>query len=260
MLGDDRKARNELASSCVGSLVMFGHVHNVPIPPVQVEERVDIRGESRASARIAGTPVFFQAADLNDPKAAQEEAFWSGLCEGRTDRALFLLAGDGMVVRFNAVAQAMVAQGDIFSVLRGHLTCNDPADHNKLRSILSSFVNDDQVAGALRLDSRLMATVDRVTPPFSDRTASTFHVLLVVYVPPEFNEGILERWRSMFGFTPQEARVAELMRRGLDDNELATLLDVSLATVRTHVRQIYAKAGTRNRAEIAHLLSRVDIF
>src|SRR5690606_38083516 len=51
--------------------------------------------------------------------------------------------------------------------------------------------------------------------------------------------------------TPAEWRVLELVREGLSNGEIATRLDVSVNTVRTHVSRILAKTGAEDRVALA---------
>src|SRR5690606_9456741 len=51
--------------------------------------------------------------------------------------------------------------------------------------------------------------------------------------------------------TPAEWRVLELVREGLSNGEIATRLDVSVNTVRTHVSRILAKTGANDRVALA---------
>jgi DNA-binding NarL/FixJ family response regulator len=56
------------------------------------------------------------------------------------------------------------------------------------------------------------------------------------------------------GLTPREAEVAHLVAIGASNAEIAHALSVSLATVKTHLTQIYAKLGLRSRTQLAVLL------
>ncbi len=50
--------------------------------------------------------------------------------------------------------------------------------------------------------------------------------------------------------TPQERRVAELAAAGLSNKEIARQLWVSVSTVESHLRQVYAKLGLRSRRQL----------
>jgi DNA-binding NarL/FixJ family response regulator len=49
--------------------------------------------------------------------------------------------------------------------------------------------------------------------------------------------------------TPREAEVLRLIAAGHSNREIARILFVSEATVKTHVNRIFAKTGSRDRAQ-----------
>jgi DNA-binding CsgD family transcriptional regulator len=56
------------------------------------------------------------------------------------------------------------------------------------------------------------------------------------------------------GLSGREAEIALLIGRGLTNKEIAAELCISSGTVRTHVYNLYRKAGVSNRVELANLL------
>jgi len=56
------------------------------------------------------------------------------------------------------------------------------------------------------------------------------------------------------GLTPGERRVAELVAAGLSNKQAAERLYISVTTVDTHLRGVYAKLGVRSRAQLARRL------
>jgi DNA-binding NarL/FixJ family response regulator len=59
-----------------------------------------------------------------------------------------------------------------------------------------------------------------------------------------------EACRDRTSLTPTLTRVADAIARGLSDKEIAVLLDLELATVRTYVRRVYARLGVHNRVQL----------
>lgn len=61
--------------------------------------------------------------------------------------------------------------------------------------------------------------------------------------------------RSSTGLSDREAQIAYHAALGRSDREIAEVLFVSLATVRTHLRHIYRKLGVSNRSSLCRRLS-----
>ncbi len=62
-----------------------------------------------------------------------------------------------------------------------------------------------------------------------------------------------ERIRAL-GLSGREAQMAVLIARGLANKEIAAELGISPATVRTHIYNLYQKAGARSRVELINKL------
>lgn len=55
---------------------------------------------------------------------------------------------------------------------------------------------------------------------------------------------------SRLGLSPRETELTELVCRGIDTGTVCDLLDVTEATVRTHLRRIFADLGIGNRSQL----------
>ena len=60
-------------------------------------------------------------------------------------------------------------------------------------------------------------------------------------------------WQT-YGITKAESRIAELVRQGLQDKEIAVELAISPRTVSSHLSHLYQKTNTQNRTELINLL------
>jgi DNA-binding CsgD family transcriptional regulator len=58
----------------------------------------------------------------------------------------------------------------------------------------------------------------------------------------------------MFGLTPAESRLAEMLVSGLTVQEAALQLFISAHTAKTHLKRILSKTGTRRQSELVSLL------
>ncbi len=62
------------------------------------------------------------------------------------------------------------------------------------------------------------------------------------------------RLEKLYNFTPGEARVASLLVQGLNLDNAATYLGVSLNTVRSHLRTIFDKTGSGRQPELVRII------
>jgi len=59
----------------------------------------------------------------------------------------------------------------------------------------------------------------------------------------------------VYGLTPAQAAVARSLFAGHSVEQTAQALDLSLNTVRTHLKQIFTKCEVNSQAELLHLLA-----
>lgn len=81
---------------------------------------------------------------------------------------------------------------------------------------------------------------------------------LIFIVDPAANRLASSRqlW-DLFQLTQAESRLVMALMRGLTPEEFAHEANVSIATVRTHLRSAFSKTGARRQAELVKLLSGV---
>jgi DNA-binding CsgD family transcriptional regulator len=60
--------------------------------------------------------------------------------------------------------------------------------------------------------------------------------------------------RSHVTISPREAEIVRLVAKGLPNKAIASVLDVSLWTVATHLRRVFTKLGVNSRAEMVALV------
>lgn len=124
--------------------------------------------------------------------------------------------------------------------------------------ILTTFEQDDYIFGALRAGASgfllkrtrpedLLAAVHTIATGESLLSPSvTRRVIdrLAQQPAPE-----LVNTAQLAALTPREREVLDLLARGLSNREIAALLTVEESTIRTHVKQVLAKLGLRDRIQ-----------
>ncbi|TAN32078.1 LuxR family transcriptional regulator [bacterium] len=58
----------------------------------------------------------------------------------------------------------------------------------------------------------------------------------------------LEQAGTKARFTPREAEILLLLSQGLADKQIASILSISLSTLRTHIHRLFTKTGCFSRA------------
>jgi DNA-binding CsgD family transcriptional regulator len=75
----------------------------------------------------------------------------------------------------------------------------------------------------------------------------------VVVVLKSGELSLIELWQSQARLTPREAEVLQRLAQGKTRKEISAILQVSEATVRTHLEHLYVKLGVTNRVEAASI-------
>jgi DNA-binding CsgD family transcriptional regulator len=60
--------------------------------------------------------------------------------------------------------------------------------------------------------------------------------------------------RALYGLTPTESRLAELLLQGLEIREAAERMSTAFETARSHLKRLMAKTGTRRQTELLRLM------
>jgi DNA-binding CsgD family transcriptional regulator len=60
--------------------------------------------------------------------------------------------------------------------------------------------------------------------------------------------------RQLYGVTPTEARLADLLLEGLEVRDIANRLTMTLETARFHLKRVLAKTGARRQTELMRLM------
>lgn len=175
--------------------------------------------------------------------------------------AVVLVDAAGTVVGTNRAARELLAEADGLSLAGQALAVRgtEGADFRRLVSGAVGGGRDGQCAGSLRLSRAsgrpaLHVWVTRV-PTHQDPFSSHGAVAAVFVTDPAASDPLShERLHSLYGLTPAESRLASLLADGKELRQAAEALEVSLHTVRTQLRSLFAKTDTRRQAELVRLL------
>ncbi|GAO11630.1 response regulator [Streptomyces lydicamycinicus] len=128
--------------------------------------------------------------------------------------------------------------------------------------VLTTYADDDSLFPALQTGARGYLTKDAD----SDEIVRAIDDVLSgeAGLSPKIQRRLLERFTEPVsprrrpsdepsdGLTAREAEVLRPIAEGQSNPEIARTLHVSTATVETHINNLIAKAGLRNRAQVIH--------
>ncbi|MDZ7783346.1 MAG: helix-turn-helix transcriptional regulator [Halioglobus sp.] len=103
------------------------------------------------------------------------------------------------------------------------------------------------------------ADLSRVEDFYPHPFGSGGALVMMLVDPDETSTLDFSHVQAMYGLTPKEAEVGELLARGYSAAEVAEQLNVSPNTVGTHKRSLYSKAGVHTRVELVRLAHNINI-
>ncbi|TVO76748.1 helix-turn-helix transcriptional regulator [Sedimenticola selenatireducens] len=214
-------------------------------------------------------PHLKRAADLTR-LLAREDALVAGSCEAldRLEIGVLLLSESGALLWANKRAEQALSGDYPLDISGGQLKACAGHEQAALRRLVSEVVamgmgRDHPGSNALRLlgDPENHQPLVLLGVPVSRETASfwcpTERTAAILYIgsPAEQRRFCHDRLRQLFGLTPAEARVTELIANGLELKRIAQRLGSSQHTVRSQLKSIYQKTGTGRQGELVSLIT-----
>jgi DNA-binding CsgD family transcriptional regulator len=177
----------------------------------------------------------------------------------RLDRGVVLLDARGCIVDANSHALHVIRSCSGINVRAGRFSLTDRELDQQLRDGLASHGTsrrNERVVLAARVRCRgsepYCIVIRALSPEFHERRTA---FLALLYAPNGLQGISVEVLRRVYGLTPAQAAVARNLFAGHSVEETAQALDLSLNTVRTHLKQIFTKCGVNSQAELLHLLA-----
>lgn len=182
-------------------------------------------------------------------------------------RACIVLTPDADVISSNTMAQKLLAQGDVMRIRDDKLELCDKGKNIELRRELQAVLElpKDKLAtytwhrnlsDSTEPDSCMLAM--HVFPFETWRLESSTRdrvLIMAVQVQSEVAIPSVAQIREFYQLTGAQARVSVALLEGKTVEEVAEALNISVNTVRTHLRAIYSRLGVDNKS---HLIARLS--
>ncbi|WP_315760079.1 helix-turn-helix transcriptional regulator [Sphingomonas sp. Y38-1Y] len=168
------------------------------------------------------------------------------------DQRARLVVGPGLSVQWsNAAADRLLGTGRAVANHHDRLQFFH-ADHERQ---VAGFVRDLVQIGAMALPlgedgGWLLFSGRRLPDPQGE------YVSLLITPDTELSTPRYHDFESIFGLTASENRIVLALLRGSTADVIASASNVSVMTVRTHLRRIYQKLGVGSREQLLHRLNR----
>jgi DNA-binding CsgD family transcriptional regulator len=179
--------------------------------------------------------------------------------------ACITLDSAGLVLSMNRRAKALVASAETLRVKERKLLATLTVEQSTLDACIAPACASlgkslHPGVGAVVLHSvRGNALYMSVLPYHSswsfleDRPAA----LLFLTTPEEQGHGEHRLWKSMFGLSPAECRVAEMMMHGMEVTEISEAIRIKVDTVRYYQKCVYRKTAVKGQGQLMRLLTRL---
>jgi DNA-binding CsgD family transcriptional regulator/PAS domain-containing protein len=179
--------------------------------------------------------------------------------------AMFLVDAAGRVVHANAAGHALLNKTAVVRAAGGKFTAVDAQADRALHDIFMNAESGDAAVGTTgiavplssRTGERYVAHVLPLTSGARRRAGVAYSAVAAVFVHKAALElpHPLEIISATFKLTPAEMRVLMMIVQFGGVQEVAPMLGVSEATVKTHLQRIFAKTETKRQADLVKLVA-----
>lgn len=182
-------------------------------------------------------------------------------------RPMILIDAQHNIVISNAPGETIINAGTSVYKQSGKLICRSPRGAAALRQGLAELqikINDcyfQQRRVAVRIEGetrehQILCSLWALRPAETMGLFGAAEVILITVAPAPSSSVDVVLVASMFELTPAEAKVAVALVEGLDLRKIARSHNTALETVRSQLKAIFLKTGTRRQSDLVALLLR----
>jgi DNA-binding CsgD family transcriptional regulator len=180
--------------------------------------------------------------------------------------AAILVTGRGQIRHMNRLAAGYLQGADVqgadgLCLRQGRLVATDTSEDGRLQSLIagaSGEISGSLPGGAMKISRPRARTSLQVVvvpaPPQYRRFESTSLAVVFLIDPASRPKARAALMRQLYGLTPAEARIADLLAGGNEVGEVAAKAGITVETARFHLKRVMAKTGARRQTELVRLM------
>lgn len=181
----------------------------------------------------------------------------------RLSSAVVLLDASAKPILLNRAARLILDAGDGLLLSRNGLLSQTPSEHQQLRAIIAKTAIAGSRTGRMQSGSLLITRSAKrplhllVVPLLPDGAMEARDAVVMVLIQdPDASPRLpSEVLRELYGLTQAESRLARSLLEGHSLSDVASLNNVSHETVRSQIKSVLHKTGTRSQGQLIRLLS-----
>ncbi len=179
--------------------------------------------------------------------------------------ALVLLDRSGKAVLANRAARSICDERDGLLMTSSGITAQRSTENVQLRAAILQAIQVSTGVSCEPSGARLISRRDRrplqvlVAPLTSRNTHVPRHAVAVLFISDPDRQSSLPSvvLKQLYGLTQAEARLAVTLLEGKSLGDAAELHQVGQETVRSQVKSIFQKTGTKRQGELVQLLASI---
>lgn len=167
---------------------------------------------------------------------------------------------DGRVIEANDLAHRQLDRGDALQIRRGRLRTRNPRDLSQLRHLIANAARAGSTfsgGGSMRIargeGPALTVLVSPVRRGRANLASARPAATVLIHDTQQVVSRNVAAMSSLFGLSKAEGRVLSALTQGQSPKEAARDFGVSVFTVRTQIRSLQRKIGSRRTSDLIRL-------